>query len=162
MGPYKIKRIISTNAIELELPSTIKLHPVVNISRVHMYRDQVEGQRKEWPLSVVIKEEEEYEVEKILNKKKFRGKDRYLVWWKRYTAEEDTWEPKENLGSARDLVERFKEEYREELRWARKEDHRKFHRGELLGRYTAKTLYRWDDKRFNQEYWRWLERNWRY
>ena len=79
MGPYKIKRIISTNAIELELPSTIKLHPVVNISRVHMYRDQVEGQRKEWPLSVVIKEEEEYEVEKILNKKKFRGKDRYLV-----------------------------------------------------------------------------------
>jgi len=79
VGPYKIKRIISTNAIELELPSTIKLHPVVNISRVHMYRDQVEGQRKEWPLSVVIKEEEEYEVEKILNKKKFRGKDRYLV-----------------------------------------------------------------------------------
>ena len=79
MGPYKIKRIISTNAIELELPSTIKIHPVVNISRVHMYRDQVEGQRKEWPLSVVIKEEEEYKVKKILNKKKFRGKDRYLV-----------------------------------------------------------------------------------
>jgi len=79
VGPYKIKRIISTNAIELELPSTIKIHPVVNISRVHMYRDQVEGQRKEWPLSVVIKEEEEYKVKKILNKKKFRGKDRYLV-----------------------------------------------------------------------------------
>ena len=80
VGPYKIKRIISTNEIELELPSTIKIHPVVNISRVYIYRDQVEGQRKEWPLLVVIKEEEEYKVEKILNKKKFREKDRYLVW----------------------------------------------------------------------------------
>ena len=79
MGPYKIKRIISTNEIELELPSTIKIHLVVNISRVYIYRDQVEGQRKEWPLLVVIKEEEEYKVEKILNKKKFREKDRYLV-----------------------------------------------------------------------------------
>jgi len=30
-------------------------------------------------LPVVIKGEEEYEVDKILNKKKVRGKDRYLV-----------------------------------------------------------------------------------
>ena len=47
MGPYKVKRIISTNTIELELLSTIKIHPVINISRVYMYRDQVEGQKKE-------------------------------------------------------------------------------------------------------------------
>ena len=44
-----------------------------------MYKDQVEGQKKEWPLPVIIKEEEEYKVEKILNKRKFREKDRYLV-----------------------------------------------------------------------------------
>jgi len=34
VGPYQVKGIILTNAIELELPSTIKIHPVVNISRV--------------------------------------------------------------------------------------------------------------------------------
>jgi len=34
VGPYQVKGIISTNAIELDLPSTIKIHPVVNISRV--------------------------------------------------------------------------------------------------------------------------------
>jgi len=79
VGSYKIKRIISTNTIELELPSIIKIHPVVNVSRVYMYKDQVEDQKKEWPLPVIIKEEEEYEVEKILNKRKFREKDRYLV-----------------------------------------------------------------------------------
>jgi len=34
VGPYKVKGIISSNAIELELPKSIKIHPVVNISRV--------------------------------------------------------------------------------------------------------------------------------
>ena len=33
---YKVKRIILTNIIELELLSTIKIHPIVNISRVCM------------------------------------------------------------------------------------------------------------------------------
>ena len=32
--PYKIKKIILTNAVELELPATIKIHPVVNVSRI--------------------------------------------------------------------------------------------------------------------------------
>ena len=127
-----------------------------------MYRDQVEGQRKEQPLPVVIKEEEEYEVEKILNKKKFREKDRYLVQQGGYTAEENTWEPRENLQNARDLVEKFEEEYKEESRWVRKENHKEFHKGELLGRYMAKMLYGWDDKKFDQEYQRQLERNQRH
>jgi len=80
VGPYQVKGIISTNAIELDLPSMVKIHPVVNISRVCRYRDQVEGQKKEWLVPVIIEEEEEYEVEKIPNKKKFRGKNQYLVW----------------------------------------------------------------------------------
>jgi len=28
VGPYKIKKIVSTNVIELELPSTIRIHLV--------------------------------------------------------------------------------------------------------------------------------------
>jgi len=34
VGPYKVKGIVSSNAIELELPKSIRIHPVVNISRV--------------------------------------------------------------------------------------------------------------------------------
>ena len=34
VGPYKIKKIVSTNAVELELPVTIKIHLVVNVSRI--------------------------------------------------------------------------------------------------------------------------------
>jgi len=69
VGPYKVKSIVSTNAIELELPSTVKIHPVVNVSRVRRYKGQVEGQRKEMPQPVMIEEEEEWEVEKIMNKR---------------------------------------------------------------------------------------------
>jgi len=32
---------------------------------------------------------------------------------------------------------------------------------ELLGKYTAKLLYRWDDRKFEEEYLTELERNWR-
>jgi len=59
VGPYKVKSIVSTNAIELELPSTVKIHPVVNVSRVQRYTSQVEGQKKEIPQSVVIEGEKE-------------------------------------------------------------------------------------------------------
>jgi len=79
VGPYKVKRIILTNAVKLELPSSIKIHLVVNVSRVQKYRDQVEGQKKKHSLSIIIEEEEEYKVEKILNKRKFKGRNRYLV-----------------------------------------------------------------------------------
>jgi len=68
VGPYKIKKIVSSNAVELELPSTIKIHLVVNISRIHRYVRQVEGQEKEQPAPVIIEGEEEWEVERILNK----------------------------------------------------------------------------------------------
>ena len=39
VGPYKIKRVISTNAVELELPKTVKIHPVVNVSRIRKYKE---------------------------------------------------------------------------------------------------------------------------
>jgi len=47
IGPYKIKRIVLSNIVELELPSIVKIHLVVNISRIRKYIGQVKGQRKE-------------------------------------------------------------------------------------------------------------------
>jgi len=32
IGPYKVKAIISSNAIELDLPTTVRIHSVVNVS----------------------------------------------------------------------------------------------------------------------------------
>jgi len=68
VSPYKVKEIISSNVVKLELPSTVKIHPVVNASRIRRYVGQVEGQKKEQPAPVIIEGEEEWEVERILNK----------------------------------------------------------------------------------------------
>ena len=68
VGPYKIKKIVSSNAVELELSSIVKIHLVVNVSRIQKYIGQVEGQKKKQPALVIIKREKEWKVEKILNK----------------------------------------------------------------------------------------------
>ena len=112
VGPYKIKAIISSNVVELKLPASVKIHLVVNVSRIKWYIDQVDSQRKETPQPMVIEGEEEWEVEKILNKRKVQGKDKFLVRWKGFTAEGDTWESRENLQNAGDLLKEFEEEYR--------------------------------------------------
>jgi len=59
VGPYKIKKIVSSNTVELKLPSIVKIYPVINISRIQYYVGQVEGQRKEQLAPVIIEEEEE-------------------------------------------------------------------------------------------------------
>jgi len=38
VGPYKIKKTMSENAVELELLVSIKIHLVVNMSRIALYQ----------------------------------------------------------------------------------------------------------------------------
>ena len=115
VGPYKVKGIVSSNIIELELPKSIKIHPVVNISRVQLYKSQVKGQKKILPKLLTIKEQEEFEVEKIINKRMIRGKEMFLVRQKGYIVEEDTWENRKNLENTKKLVKEFERKYGKEV-----------------------------------------------
>jgi len=154
VGPYKVKGIVSSNAIELELPNSIKIHPVVNVSRVQLYKSQVKGQKKIPPKPVIIKGEEEFKVEKILNKRMVRGKEKFLVRWKGYTAGEDIWENRKNLENAKELVEEFKREYGEEvkeLRQQEQEEEEKEFSQELPREFIAKLLYGWGKRRYKRE-----------
>jgi len=40
-------------------------------------------------------------------------------------------------------------------------EERDFRRGELLGKHIMKLLYKWDDKKFEDEYLKKLEKNWK-
>ena len=79
MGLYTIDEVISTNAVKLQLPILIRIHLVVNVSRVVQYKNQVEGQKKIEVKLVEVEGVKEWEVEKILNKKKAKGVVKYLV-----------------------------------------------------------------------------------
>jgi hypothetical protein len=51
--------------------------------------------------------EEEYFVEKILDKRKYKDIWKYKVKWVGYSIDDCTWEPIENLEQCRDMVEKF-------------------------------------------------------
>jgi len=55
-------------------------------------------------------------VERILNKKKIRGVEKYLVRWKRFIVEGDTWERKEDLKNTKELVDEFERRISTEIK----------------------------------------------
>ena len=65
---YVVRKIVLENVVELELPVSLWIHPVVNVRRIVKYREQVEGQKKIPPSSVEVAGEKEYEVEEILDR----------------------------------------------------------------------------------------------
>jgi len=161
--PYVIEEVVSLNVVKLQLPSLMRIHPVVNVSWIVQYKKQVKGQKKEEEKPVEMEGVEEWKVEKILNKKKIRGVEKYLVQWKGFTAEGDTWERKENLKNAEELIEKFEKEggieVRQQERIEKKKETKEYRRMELPEKYMAKLLYRWNDKKFENEYLRKLEKN---
>jgi len=79
VGPYEIEEVVSSNAVKLQLLSSMRIHPVVNVSQVVQYKEQVKGQRKEERKPIKVEGVKEWEMEKILNKRKIRGVEKYLV-----------------------------------------------------------------------------------
>ena len=74
-------------------------------------------------------------------------------------------ESRENLKNAMELVKEFKKEYRreeeEKVRGQEANKDKRMFSRELLGMYIAKLLYGWGNKKYDQEYWRKIEENWR-
>jgi len=105
--PYAIEEVVSSNAVKLQLLSSMRIHPVVNVSRIVRYKEQMKGQKKEEGKQVEVEGVEKWEVEKILNKRKMREVEKYLIRWKGFTAEGDTWERRENLKNMEELIEEF-------------------------------------------------------
>ena len=99
------------DAYKLALPPEIKVHPVFHVSLLKKYfEDSVRLEREQvlWPVPELVENQEEYEVETILDKRKLRFRDtEYLVKWQRYHVKEVTWVPSSDLGNAKRAVQDF-------------------------------------------------------
>ena len=68
IGLYVIEEVVLLNMVKLRLPSSMRIHPVVNVSQIVQYKEQVERQKKKEEKPVEVEGVKEWEVEKILNK----------------------------------------------------------------------------------------------
>jgi len=155
VGPYEIEEVVLSNVVKLQLPSSMRIYLVVNVSRVVQYREQMKGQKKEEGKPIKVEGIKEWEVEKILNKRKIREVDKYLVCWKEFTVEHDSWERRKDLGNVKAVLEDFEGRIEAEIRRQEKLDRveeRDFRRGELPEKLMVRMLYGWNDGKFEKEY----------
>jgi hypothetical protein len=101
VGPFKVLEIVSPLALRLELPTTMKIHPVIHVSRLKSYHTSLQHSGREPPKPPPIIGEDIYLAERILDKRLVRrGRQRrpeYLIQWHGYPIYEATWEPASNL-----------------------------------------------------------------
>jgi Chromo (CHRromatin Organisation MOdifier) domain len=94
-GPFKITKIISPVAVQLELPAQWSIHPVFHTSLITPYTETPShGPNFTQPPPDLIDGEEEYEVEQIhVHWRWGRNKTlQYLIKWKGYPKSDNTWE----------------------------------------------------------------------
>ena len=113
IGPFKVVRVVGSNAYELDLPPSMKIHPVLNISRLKSYRDgSLTHPHRSLPNDRPSPECNEdgadaWEIEHILEKRGKGNRVEYLVKWKGYPLWEASWEPKKNLAGSPESIAAF-------------------------------------------------------
>ena len=93
-GPFEVIEKIGASAYKLKLPAGWKaLHPVFNESLLSPYvPPEAEHQKRALPPPPdIVDGHEEYEVEEILDSRKWGRGLQYLVKWKGYTEENNSW-----------------------------------------------------------------------
>jgi len=105
IGPFTVVRVVGSNAYELKLPDTMRLHPVFNISRLKQYKDGMVSHPHREPSYTrpppIIDTESGaalFEPESILACRGSGARKRWLVKWVGYPHEENTWEPIATIG----------------------------------------------------------------
>jgi RNase H-like domain found in reverse transcriptase/Integrase zinc binding domain/Integrase core domain/Chromo (CHRromatin Organisation MOdifier) domain len=110
VGPFSIVAMMGDNAAKLELPATMKCHPVQNVSKLKHWKESPERfiGRQGPPATTLFDDgHEEYSVEEILAKRGRGGKVEYLVKWLGYPVSDCEWRPTSALLNAWDTVLEF-------------------------------------------------------
>jgi Chromo (CHRromatin Organisation MOdifier) domain len=112
--PLKIVKMISSTAYKLDIPSNRNIHPVLHISRLLPYTtDDDRFPNRDKPASVYRREVTDIppdfsEVENVIKTRKRVYKGRYRTWflikWKNFPPEDNSWEPFSSLNAATKLI----------------------------------------------------------
>lgn len=105
VGPFRITARRGQNAYQLDLPASYgKMHNTFHVSLLEPF---VRRAGESTPEPEIIDGVEEFEVEEILDTTKVDGQQLWLVRWRGYGKDADTWQSREDLGNAREALEKF-------------------------------------------------------
>ncbi len=115
VGPFKITKKINDVAFRLELPQSWRIHNVFHKWLLEpIGNNPFPNQITNPPPPELIEDDFEFEVDEIVDYRLFRGKKpQFLVHWKGYSYDRNTWEPEEHLSNATDLLDQFKAKHPE-------------------------------------------------
>ena len=108
IGPFKVLKLAGPVACKLELPSSYTVHPVFHVSLLKPYCSSETTAAPPPPLQVDSDGMPVYEVEQILaHREAYHNRRRiyeYLIKWKGYTPEHNSWEPEHNISTPDSLL----------------------------------------------------------
>jgi hypothetical protein len=112
LGPFKVEQKVSSVTYKLNLPPSMRIHPVFHISLLKPYHANPTDfpdrtQSPPPPIYVDDSDTPEFEVEFILDKRCYRRQTQYLVKWAGYPEHDATWVPISNLKNAREAITEF-------------------------------------------------------
>jgi hypothetical protein len=126
VGPFIVKRVTSAVNVELNLPSTMRIHPVFHVSKLKPYTAVEDSDRfptreqMDRPAPTIEEDGSEYyKIDRIVDKRKRKVRNRYvtqyLVQWLGYDQSEATWITKQQLtNDAHAFIDQYEQSVREQ------------------------------------------------
>ncbi|CCM06925.1 uncharacterized protein FIBRA_09237 [Fibroporia radiculosa] len=107
-GPFTIDQKLSPVVYWLKLPPKWKIHPVFHAGLLYPYSEtEMHGKNYLQPPPELIKNQEEFEIERIIDSKIVGKRTLYRVRWKGYPASDDSWLLKAELSHGKDALADF-------------------------------------------------------
>ena len=108
LGPFRINKIVSSVAYGVDLPANWYIHPVFHVSRLKKFHRSAKFVREvSLPPPDLVEGHLEHEVESIARHRGEGAWRRYLVVWKGYPLHEASWEAKQNLANAPEVLAEY-------------------------------------------------------
>ena len=107
LEPFKVEKVINSNAYKLKLSKQYnRIHPTFHVSLLKSYKKRPGVEPSEL---IIVKNIEEYIVERVLDACEKQGKHQYLIKWEDYSPAENTWELLFNLENTSEMIQEFEE-----------------------------------------------------